>query len=179
MSQTGDGEKLLIPVAESDHTQGSRDAAVVLVKYGDYQSLLCNEVHKIIQEIQQQIQLRYVFRHFPRPHLYPQAQKAAEAVEAAAAQDKFWQMHNLLFEHQSALNNGYLLEYANQIQLDIARFLRDMTDHVNAERVAQDMQGGIQSGVKSTPALFINEVRYWDPWEKEKLLAAISQAKNS
>lgn len=82
----------------------------------------------MIQEIQQQIRLCFVFRHFPHTHLHPQAQKAAAAV-AAAAQNKFWQMHNTLFEHQDALNNGYLLEYANHLQLDIDRFLRDMTNH--------------------------------------------------
>lgn len=127
----------------------------------------------MIQAIQQQIQLCFVFRHFPRTHLHPQAQKAAEAAVAAAAQNKFWQMHNLLFEHQDALNNGYLLEYANDIQLGIERFLQEMTDHVHAERVAQSIQGGIQSGVSSTPALFINGVRYRDAWDTERVLAEI------
>ncbi|MHC5828657.1 MAG: DsbA family protein, partial [Nostoc sp.] len=97
----------------------------------------------------------------------------AEAAEAAAAQNKFWQMHNLLFENQYALNDGHLLEYANNIQLDIDQFLRDMTDHVHAERVNQNIQGGIQSGVSSTPALFVNGVRYRDAWDTERLLTAI------
>jgi protein-disulfide isomerase len=171
MSQIGD--RLLIPISEHDHIQGVMDASVVLVEYGDYQCLSCREVYRMIQEIQQQIPLRFVFRHFPRIHLHPQAQKAAEAAESAAAQNKFWQMHNSLFENQSALNDGYLLEYANAIQLDIDRFLRDMTDHVHAERVTQDMQGGIQSGVSHAPALFVNGDRYWDAWDTERLIAAI------
>ncbi|GAX44226.1 DSBA oxidoreductase [Tolypothrix sp. NIES-4075] len=173
MSQTSDGDRLLMPISEHDHTQGGMDASVILVEYGDYQCLSCGEVNRMIQEIQQQSQFCFVFRHFPRTHLHPQAQKAAEAAEAAAAQNKFWQMHNLLFANQSALNNGYLLEYANQIQLDIARFLRDMTDHVHTERVIQNIQGGIQSGVISTPALFVNGVRYRDAWDTQRLLAAI------
>lgn len=127
----------------------------------------------MIQAIQQQLPLCFVFRHFPQIHLHPQAQKAAEAAEAAAAQNKFWQMHNTLFANQVALNNGYLLEYANVIQLDIARFLKDMTAHVHAERVTRNMQGGIQSGVSGVPALFINGNRYWDAWETERLLTAL------
>ena len=127
----------------------------------------------MVQAIQQQLPLCFVFRHFPQIHLHPQAQKAAEAAEAAAAQNKFWQMHNTLFANQAALNNGYLLEYANVIQLDIDRFLRDMTAHVHAERIAQSMQGGIQSGVSGVPALFINGDRYRDAWETERLLTAL------
>lgn len=172
MSQTSDGNRLLTPVLEHDRIQGTIDAPVVLVEYGDYQCLTCGEVYRMIQEIQQQIQLCFVFRHFPQTHLHPQAQKAAEAAEAAAAQNKFWQMHNLLFEHY-ALSNGALLEYADEIQLDIERFLREMTDHIHAERVTQDIQGGIQSGVSSAPALFINGARYRDAWDTDRLLAAI------
>ncbi|WP_096608071.1 thioredoxin domain-containing protein [Calothrix sp. NIES-2100] len=173
MSQTSDSNKLLMPISEQDHIQGVIEASVVLVEYGYYQCPSCREVYRMIQAIQQQIPLRFVFRHFPQIHLHPQAQKASEAAESAAAQNKFWQMHNILFEHQSALNDGYLLEYASAIELDINRFLRDMTDHVHAERVTQDMQGGIQSGVSSTPALFVNKIRYRDAWDTERLLAAI------
>jgi protein-disulfide isomerase len=173
MSQIGNGNRLLIPISEQDHIQGEIDTSVILVKYGDYQCLSCREVYGMIQEIQQQIPLRLVFRHFPRIQLHPQAQKAAEAAEAAAAQNKFWQMHSTLFEHQSALSDGHLLEYANAIELDIDRFLQDMTDHIHAERVAQNKQGGIQNGVSHTPALFVNGDRYRDAWDTERLLSAI------
>ncbi len=173
MSQIGDGNRLLIPVSEQDHIQGVMDASVVLVEYGDYQCLSCSEVYRIIQEVQQQVPLCFIFRHFPRIQLHPQAQKAAEAAEAAAAQNKFWQMHNTLFKNQFALNDGYLLEYANAIQLDIDRFLRDMTNHVHSERVTQDMQGAIQSGVDYAPAMFINGDRYRDAWDTDRLIAAI------
>ena len=179
MIQTSDRDSLLMPISEDDHIQGSIDAPVVVVAYSDYQCLSCNEVHRIIQQIQQEIQLCFVSRHFPRSHLHPQAQQAAEAAEAAAAQNKFWQMHTTLFEHQSALSNGYLLEYANEIQLDIDRFLQEMTDHIHAERVTQNVQGGVQSGVISAPTLFVNGVRYRDAWDRERLLKAIIQARNS
>ncbi|MHC5771739.1 MAG: DsbA family protein [Nostoc sp.] len=179
MSQTSDSDRLLMPISGQDHIQGVIDASVVLVEYGYYQCPSCREVYRMIQAIQQQIPLRFVFRHFPQTHLHPQAQKASEAAEAAAAQNKFWQMHNLLFENQYALNNGHLLEYANNIQLDINRFLQDMAGHVHAERVAQNIQGGIKSGVSNTPALFINGVRYRDAWDQQKLFAAIAPDQNS
>lgn len=132
----------------------------------------------MIQAIQQQIPARFVFRHFPHTHLHLQAQKAAEASEAAAAQNKFWQMHNTLFEHQETLSDGHLLEYANDIQLDIDRFLQDMTSHVHAERVIQDMQIGRQSGVSSAPALFVNGLPYRAAWDAEEISAAIDEALN-
>jgi protein-disulfide isomerase len=174
MSQTDNGNRLFIPISEHDHIQGVMNAPVILVVYGDYQCLSCGEVHRMIQAIQEQIPSRFVFRHFPRTRLHPQAQKAAEASEAAAAQNRFWQMHKTLFKHQDTLNDGHLLEYANDIQLDIGRFLRDMTNHVHAERVTKDIQGGIQSGVNSVPALFINSIRYRDAWDTGRLLNAIA-----
>ena len=129
----------------------------------------------MIQAIQKQIPACFVFRHFPHTHLHLQAQKAAEA---AAAQNKFWQMHNILFEHQETLSDGHLLEYANDIQLDIDRFLQDMTSHIHAERVIQDMQRGRQSGVSSAPALFINGIRYRAAWDAEEISAAMDKALN-
>lgn len=172
MSQSSNLNRLLTPISAYDRIQGTMDAPVVLVEYGDYQCLVCGEVYKMIRAIQQQIQLCFVFRHFPQTH-HHQAQKAAEAAEAAAAQNKFWQMHNTLFEHQDALNNGYLLEYASNLQLDIDRFLKEMTSHVHTQQIARSIQGGIQSGVRSTPALFINGDRYQDAWEIERLLKFI------
>ena len=176
MSHTSDSDKLLMPISEQDHSQGAVDASVVLVAYGDYQCLSCCEVYRMIQTIQRKVQLRFVFRHFPRTSIHSQAQQAAEASEAAAAQDQFWQMHDTLFDHQSMLSSGYLLEYANQIQLNINQFLQEMTDHVHTERVAKHIQGAIQSGVSSAPALFINGVRYRDAWESERLLLSILQS---
>jgi protein-disulfide isomerase len=158
MSQINDGNHLLIPISAHDHSQGSTTAPIAIVSYGDYQCPICREVHNMMQVIQQQMPLRFIFRHFPQSSRHPQAQKAAEAAEAAAAQNQFWPMHNILFAHQDALNNGYLLEYANSIQLDIDRFLQDMTSHIHAARVTQDRQGGIASGVCSAPALFINGI---------------------
>lgn len=180
MSQANEGNRLSVPPSERDHIQGTLDAPVVLVKYGDYQSPDCGESHRIIKAIQQQLgnRLGFVFRHFPLVSIHPQAQKAAEAAEAAAAQGKFWQMHDTLFEHQQALDNGYLVEYANDLGLDITQFLQAMWRHVYADRITEDVESGLRSGVTTTPALFINGIRYNDAWKVESLLAAITRIEN-
>jgi protein-disulfide isomerase len=175
MNQANDGNRLIVPISMRDHVQGTTNAPIALVSYGDYQCLYCNEIHKMIQHLQKCFdqQLCFAFRHFPRTQFHPQAYKAAEAAEAAAAQDKFWQMHNLLFEQQQRLENGYLLEYANQLDLNINQFLRDMWQHNHARRIAEDIQSGIQSHVTTTPALFINNMRYRGAWSLEQLTSAI------
>lgn len=129
----------------------------------------------MIKTIQQRLnhQLCFVFRHFPKKQLHFQAQKAAEAAEAAAAQGKFWQMHNTLFERQKFLSDGNLLEYASELELNLHQFLREIAEHQYADRVAQDIQRGKQCGVTRTPTLFINQARYEDAWEVECLISAI------
>ncbi len=105
---------LTVPVSERDHTQGSLTAAVTLVEYGDYECPYCGLAYPVVKEIQRQLgpHLRFVFRHFPVAQVHPHARHAAEAAEAAAAQGKFWQMHQMLFEHQDALDDEHLLHYA-------------------------------------------------------------------
>jgi protein-disulfide isomerase len=135
----------------------------------------------MIKAIQQQLgnRLGFVFRHFPQVSIHPQAQKAAEAAEAAAAQGQFWQMHDTLLEHQQALDNGYLVEYANELGLDIPQFLQALWKHVYTERINEDIESGLRSGVTTTPTLFINGIRYNDTWNLESLLAAIARIENS
>lgn len=180
MSQINDGDRLITPISERDHTQGATNAAVVLVEYGNYQCPHSGEAHRIIQQIQKRLdyQVYFAFRHFPQPEIYPQSQKAAEAAEIAASQGKFWQMHDTLFKYQKMLGNGYLVEYAHQLGLNIPQFLRDMTNHIYAQRVAEDFQCGVRSGVSSTPAFFINSCRYENPWDVESLLEALMKAGN-
>ncbi|KAM3095084.1 DsbA family protein [Phormidesmis sp. 146-35] len=177
MDQT-DGNQLTVPISNRDHIQGVLAAPIAIVSYGDYQCLYCGEVHKMIQHLQQQFgnQLCFVFRHFPRTQFHPQAYKAAEIAEAAAAQGKFWLMHDRLFAQQQRLENGYLLEYANELSLDISRLLQDLWHHSYVNRIADDIQSGTQSGVTTTPALFINNVRYRNAWNLEQLRLAIVQA---
>lgn len=175
MDQPSYPDRSLLTIAPHDHLQGEMDALIILIEYGDYQCPYCAEVYKMIQTTQQRLnhQLCFVFRHFPQKWLHIQAQKAAEATEAAAAQGKFWQMHNILFERQKFLGDGNLLEYANELGLDLYQFLCAIAQHQYANRVAQDIESGKQCGVTRTPTLFINQNRYDDAWEVERLITAI------
>lgn len=183
MSHGYNGNRLLVPLSQQDHIQGNPNAAVVLVEYGNYQCRNCGEIHRIIQQLQQQLntdvsdtqenRLCFVFRHFPNIQVHPRSQRAAEAAEVAAAQGCFWQMHHILFEHQYALSDGCLVEYADQLRLDISRFLQEMSSRVYMNRVKQDLESGKRSGVMNVPTLFLNGDRYTDTWTFESLLTAI------
>lgn len=180
MYQDSKPNQLFVPPSQRDHYQGLLSAPVVLVKYGNYQSPQCGEVHRLIQAIQQHFNSVFseenrpcvVFRHFIKS-IYPQAQKAAEVVEAAAAQGQFWQMHEMLFTHQQALDNGYLVEYANHLGLDISQLLQDLSKQRHVDRINEDIESGYHSGVTTAPALFINGIRYRDRWSLEELIATI------
>jgi protein-disulfide isomerase len=176
--------QLVVPPSEKDHRQGSLNARVVLVEYGDYQCPQCGELYTSIKAIQHQLEatlfgrdsLCFVFRHFPQPHIHPQAQKAAAATEAAGAQDQFWQMYEILLEHQQELGNGYLAEYADRLGLNVPQFLRDIARGTYLDRINQDIESGIRSGVTDAPALFINNIRYTGRWKITELMAAIIAA---
>ncbi|XGV98692.1 MAG: DsbA family protein [Leptolyngbya sp. BL-A-14] len=183
MSQDGDEGLLAVPPSTQDHRQGSLNAVVVLVLYGDYQSPQSADVYRLVKVMQRQLSassgedyLCLVFRHFPQRQLHAQAQRAAEAAEAAADQGRFWQMHDMLFNHQQELGNGYLVEYANRLELDISRFLQAMSGHRHIDRINQDIESGLNSGVAKAPALFINGNRYVDRWSMDGLMAAIATA---
>lgn len=181
MNQDSYSNQLIVPPSQHDHYQGMLNASIVLVEYGNYQCPQCREVQQLIQEVQQHFasvlfkenEICVVFRHFIEHLIYPQAQKAAQAVEAAAAQENFWRMHNILFEHQQELGDGYLVEYADYLKLDISQFLKDISNQVHISRINQDIKSGLQSGVTTSPALFINGIRYRDRWNIKRLMAAI------
>ena len=176
--------QLVVPPSEQDHWQGSLNARVVLVEYGDYQCPQCGELYTSIKAIQRQLEttlfgrdsLCFVFRHFPQPHIHPQAQKAAAATEAAGAQGQFWEMYEILLEHQQELGNGYLAEYADRLGLNVPQFLRDIARGTYLDRINEDIEGGIQSGITAAPALFINNIRYTGRWKMTELMTAIVAA---
>jgi protein-disulfide isomerase len=174
---------LLVPPSSHDWIQGVLGAKVVLVMYGDYQDSKSANGYKLIKVIKQELSasfgedyLCFIFRHFPQTQVYPHAQRAAQAAVAAAAQGQFWLMNDTLFDHQQNLENGYLVEYANDLGLDIPKFLKDLPKQVHIDRINQDVAGGIQSGVTATPALFINNIRYIGCWRITELMAAIVAA---
>ncbi|WP_220197533.1 DsbA family protein [Ktedonospora formicarum] len=122
---------------------------MILVEYGDYECPYCGMAHLIIKEVLQLLgdQLRFAFRHFPLIQIHPHAERAAEAAEAAGAQGKFWAMHDILFEHQRALDNTHLVFYATSLDLDKDRFVRELTEHKYADHVIKDLLSRAQSGV--------------------------------
>jgi protein-disulfide isomerase len=178
MTQESGTARLTVPVSQRDHQQGPETAPVTLVEYGDYECPYCGEAYPIVKEIQRRLgdRLRFVFRNFPLTQSHPHAEHAAEAAEAAAGQEKFWEMHDYLFEHQQALDDAHLVQYAVALHLDQETFVREMTAHVYANRVREDFLSGVRSGVNGTPTFFINGVRHDDPYELETLLAAIEAA---
>jgi protein-disulfide isomerase len=176
----GDGPLavLRVPVTGDDHAEGSPTAPVTLVEYGDYECPHCGHAYPIVKEVQKQLgaQLRFVYRNFPLREAHPHAQHAAEAAEAAAAQGRFWEMHDLLFERQRALDDAHLVEYARSLGLDEARFSAALAGHEFASRVRHDFMGGVRSGVNGTPTFFINGVRHDDSWDVVTLVRAVRAA---
>src|SRR5208282_2621778 len=161
MSPSASG-KLKPPVGANDHTQGPADAPITVVEYGDYQCPYCGEAYPITKALQKRLgkKLRFVFRNFPLSEAHPHAEHAAEAAEAAAAQGRFWEMHDMLYEHQDALDDDALLSYATDIGLDVDRFRREFSERKYLDRIREDFQSGIRSGVNGTPTFFINGHRH-------------------
>ena len=170
--------KLSLPVSERDHMQGSPAASVTLVEYGDFECPHCGAAHLIVKKIQKMVgdQLRFVFRHFPLTQMHPHAERAAEAAEAAGAQGRFWQMHDLLFENQQTLSDRHLLLFAEALDLDTERFARELAEGVHQPRVREDFMSGVRSGVNGTPTFFINSIRHDGAFDLDPLLYAIERA---
>jgi protein-disulfide isomerase len=170
--------RLTLPVGERDHIQGPATALVTLVEYGDYECPYCGAAYPIIKKVQARMgkRLRFVFRNFPITTSHPRAEQAAEAAEAAATQGKFWQMHDLLYENQRRLRDQDLRAYAEKLGLDLARFDKELAEHVHAERIHEDFLSGVRSGVNGTPTFYINGARHDDSYELEPLLRALERA---
>jgi protein-disulfide isomerase len=181
MTTTGWEAVLTLPVSPArDHIRGPVDAAVSLVEYGDYECPFCCAAHPIVKAIQEQMgdELQFVYRHFPLTTVHPHAEQAAEAAEAAGAQQRFWAMHDVLFENQQRLDAPYLHAYAEALGLDVRQFDRELVEHVHADRVREDFLSGVRSGVNGTPTFYINGVRHDGSYEFPVLMAALQRAAN-
>jgi protein-disulfide isomerase len=180
MTDTTQWEAVLTkPVDEGrDHIQGPADAPVTLVQYGDYECPYCGAAYPIIKEVQARMgeRLRFVFRNFPITTSHPHAERAAEAAEAADAQGKFWEMHDLLYENREHLLDQDLHAYAERLELDTELFDKELAEHVHAERVHEDFMSGVRSGVNGTPTFYINGKRHDDSYDIQTLLAALEEA---
>jgi protein-disulfide isomerase len=151
---------------------------VTLVQYGDYECPYCGAAYPIIREVQARMRerLRFVFRNFPITTSHPHAEQAAEAAEAAAVQDRFWEMHDLLYENQKRLRDDDLHAYAEKLGLDVELFDAELAEHVHAARVREDFMSGVRSGVNGTPTFYIDGVRHDDSYDLETLLGALERA---
>jgi len=150
--------ELVEPVSPTDHALGSHGAPVTVVEYGDFECPVCKQAAGAVKLLLSRFEarVRFVFRHFPLEEIHPHALRAAEAAECAGRQGKFWQMHDLLFEHQAHLEPPDLHRYARSLGLDLARFTAEMDDEIHLQRVREHQHSGGQSGVRSTPGFFVN-----------------------
>ena len=149
---------LAAPVSEIDHILGSANALVTIVEYGDFECPDCKQAAPVVKLLlhRHAERIRFAYRHFPLSEVHPHAILAAEAAECAAAQGKFWEMHDLLFENQSHLQEEHLRSYAQRLELDLARYDAEMEQRVHVQRVREHMQTGQQSHVRGTPGFFVN-----------------------
>ena len=167
--------KLSVPVSEKDHRQGDPDAPCTLVEYGDYQCPSCGHAYPIVKRVQKHFgkRLLFVFRNFPLSEMHPYAEPAAETAEFAAAHQKFWEMHDLLYENQDRLDDALLVQLAQQLQLDPEKLRQALASKEFEPRVRADFRGGVRSGVNGTPTFFINGQRHDGAYDYASLVEAI------
>ena len=162
---------------DRDHIRGPREAPVTLVEYGDFECPYCGQAEPVIRELLAgHAELRYVWRHLPLNDVHPRAQQAAEAVEAAAEQDAFWEMHDVLLQTQADEDRDFV-ELAAEIGLDLERFDDDLRTHAGAAHIAEDVDGADLSGVSGTPTFFINGRRHQGAYDIDSLTRAVKAAK--
>jgi Na+/H+ antiporter NhaA len=174
---------LIVDLAEPfdpdrDHVRGPVEAPVTVVEYGDFECPYCGQAEPVVRELLRDFgDVTYVWRHLPLNDVHPNAQQAAEAAEAAAEQGAFWEMHDLLLDHQEALGFDDLLGYAEQLGLDVARFEEDLRTRAGARRVAEDVDSADLSGVSGTPTFFINGIRHYGAYDIATLSRAVKVAR--
>jgi protein-disulfide isomerase len=176
---TSEVVKLKNSVTELDHAAGPATAPVTLLEYGNFECIHCGRAYPVIKQVRKLLgdNLRFVFRHFPTVQTHPHSLRAAEAAEAAASQQKFWQMHDELFTHQSALEDRHLSRYARRIGLNVERFAHDLTEHTFLKEIEAGFQRSLfDEHVTGTPTIYLNETRYTGATDLESLLHAIRQA---
>ncbi len=171
--------QLTPPVNETrDHVHGPANAPVTLVEYGDFECPSCGIAYPTVAKLMERMgdQLRFVYRNYPLMESHPHAEHAAEVAEAAAAQGKFWEMYNTLYQHQKELDDDHLMEYATAIGLDTQRLDREMKNETYTKRVEEDLDSGDQSGVEGTPTFYINGVYYDGAYNVDAFQEALEQA---
>jgi protein-disulfide isomerase len=172
MSLSNRADSRALDIRADDHVAGAEGAAITLVAYCDFECPYCARAQQVTSRLLTRCEgrVRYVFRHFPLVHKHPFAEQAAEFAEAAAAQGRFWPIHDFLFTYQETLDLGDLYTYAGKIGLDVKRIEDDVSRRTHAARVQRDLDTGRRLGVTGTPTFFLNEVRYQDEDEIARLV---------
>lgn len=173
---SGEVVRLKNSATQQDHASGPETAPVILLEYGNFECIHCGRAYPVIKQVRKLLgdNLRFVFRYFPTVQTHPHSLRAAEAAEAAATQQKFWQMHDELFTHQTALEDRDLSRYAKRIGLNLERFNHDLTDHSFLPQIEADYQRSLfDEHITGTPTLYLNDVRYTGATDFENLLHAI------
>ena len=157
---------LVNPVGPDDHVRGSADAKLTVVEYGDYQCPYCAQAYSIIEKLSTTFasSLRLVFRNLPLADVHPHAERAAEFAEAVGLQDKFWPMHDRLYENQRSLGEDALRSYAKDVGADLTKVEEALEGGAPRARVEADLEGAIRSGANGTPTFFVNGLRYDGSW---------------
>jgi protein-disulfide isomerase len=164
-----------IPLRGDDHVAGAPDAPLELVMYGDFQCPYCTAAQGSLRRVRERLgdRLRFVFRHFPLPEIHPDAVRAAQASEAAAAQDRFWAMHDALYAQRGALDEDDVVRAAAGIGLDAERLRSELRDGAHAARVERDRQDALAMGLAGTPTFFANGERVEGAFDAGSLIEAL------
>ena len=160
-----------------DHVRGPDDTPLI-VEYGDYECPYSRQAYRSIEHVEAELAggIRFAFRHFPLTEIHPHALAASRAAEAAANQGRFWEMHELLFHRQKALEDEDLLRYASELGLDVGQFDRDRQSEAVLERIERDFRSGLESGeVRGTPTLFIDGVVHLGGYDADTLLGVMKR----
>jgi protein-disulfide isomerase len=170
--------QLTPPLSAEDHVAGPDSAELELVMYGDFQCPYCTAAYPIVKRVRDQLagRLLFAFRHFPLRDVHPDAQRSAEASEAAAAQGAFWEMHDRLYEARGALSEGDLIGYAAELGLDADRVADELGSSAHASRVQRDVDSGLASGVTGTPGFFVAGRPHAGSFDAASLIAALEAA---
>lgn len=168
---------LAVPIRPQDHIQGSEEAPLTLVEYGDFECPTCGQAYPIVKHLQKHFgdRLRFVYRHFPLPQ-HSMAEPAAEASEFAATHDRFWELHDAMFENQEDLSTDLLAELAGGLRLNETALTQALDRHQFAERIGDDLESGEDSGVHGTPTFFINGKQHRGSFDRHTLQGALQAA---
>lgn len=159
-------------ITKQDHIIGSKTAAIELLEYGDYECPSCGVAYQVVKQAIKALgtNMVFIFRNFPLTDIHPEAFDAALAAEAASLQNKFWEMHELLFQNQAYLSGKDLFAYAKQIGLDMDRFRHDVQSQAVAARIEADLESGLRSRVNGTPTFYVNGKKFDGDWEDGGLI---------